>query len=85
MVHILQLIAWKDGENKLLIDPEEIKCLTKISKINDGAESIDELYADPKQIYEPGSVWADIVLSPSRANLQMELRVSIQKIENPKN
>ncbi|KAL6989819.1 hypothetical protein U1Q18_015569 [Sarracenia purpurea var. burkii] len=76
------LIAWKDGENKLLVDADEIKSLTKVSNLNDDAESIYELYTESEQIYESGSVWKDVVLLPSRASLQMELRAAIQKIEN---
>ncbi|KAK9991904.1 hypothetical protein SO802_026889 [Lithocarpus litseifolius] len=78
-----ELIARKDGDNKLLIDPEKINCLTAVSNLNAEAQSIYELYTDSSQISEPGSIWKDIVLSPSRASLQQELRASIQRIENP--
>ncbi|KAI8561119.1 hypothetical protein RHMOL_Rhmol04G0312300 [Rhododendron molle] len=77
------LIAWKDGENKLLVEPDEIKCLTTVSNLNDDAECIYELYPDqPDLVYRPGSVWKDIVLLPSRASLQLELKTAIQKMEN---
>ncbi|KAL1060678.1 hypothetical protein V6Z11_1Z078800 [Gossypium hirsutum] len=33
-----KLIAWKDGENKLLIDPDDIKWLSNVSKLNPGAD-----------------------------------------------
>ncbi|XP_030974010.1 uncharacterized protein LOC115994120 [Quercus lobata] len=78
-----KLIAWKDGDNKPLIDPEKINCLTAASNLNAEAQSIYELYADSSQISGPGSIWKDIVLSPSRASLQQELRACIQRIENP--
>ncbi|KAL6343636.1 hypothetical protein AAG906_025001 [Vitis piasezkii] len=78
------LIAWKEGGNKLLVDPEAIKCLTVISTSNEDAENIYELYKQPNLVHEEGSVWKDIVLSPSRVSLQLELRTSIQKIENLK-
>ncbi|KAK9288170.1 hypothetical protein L1049_016619 [Liquidambar formosana] len=79
-----RLIGWKDGESNFLVDPDEIKCLTMMSSLNDNAESIYELYANPNPINEPGSIWKDLVLSPSRASLQLELKTSIQRIENPK-
>ncbi|GMJ08797.1 NAD kinase-CaM dependent [Hibiscus trionum] len=77
-----KLIAWKDGESKLLIDPEEIKCLRNVSKLNPGAESILELYEDPSVLEEPGSVWKDVALNPSRTAIVSELKASIQRIEN---
>ncbi|PON53244.1 P-loop containing nucleoside triphosphate hydrolase [Parasponia andersonii] len=76
-----KLIGWKDGANKLLIDPEEIECLTTLKSLNSDAESIYELYADPSSIFQPGFIWNDIVLSPSRPAIQQELRASILKIE----
>ncbi|KAL5784786.1 hypothetical protein ACOSQ2_007178 [Xanthoceras sorbifolium] len=76
-----RLIAWKNGDNKLLIDPDEIKCLRNVSRLKANADSVYELYSDPNPIFEPGSVWKDIVLSATRASLQLELKTSIQKIE----
>ncbi|GFY84983.1 P-loop containing nucleoside triphosphate hydrolases superfamily protein [Actinidia rufa] len=77
-----KLIAWKDGENNLLVEPNEIKCLTSVTNLNDEAESIYELYnTEPDRIYEPGSVWKDVVLLPSRASLQLELKTAIQSVE----
>ncbi|KAB2625533.1 hypothetical protein D8674_017193 [Pyrus ussuriensis x Pyrus communis] len=75
-------IGWKDGDNKLLVDQEEIKCLTNLSNLNSKAESIYELYMqNPSLILEPGSLWKDIVLCSSRPSLQLKLRAIIQKIE----
>lgn len=79
-----QLIGWKDGDQKLLVDPDDIKCLTEVSNLNAEAESIYELYRDSGPPSESGSIWKDIVLSPSRATLQQELRACIQNIENAK-
>lgn len=85
----MQLIARKDGENKLLIDPDEIECLTMVSNLNDEAESIYELYAaaaptPDELIVGPGSsVWKGIVLIPTRPSLQLDLKIAIQKIEGP--
>lgn len=76
----MQLIAWKDGDSKLLVDPDD-KSLTTVSTLNDKAESVYELYGDPNPIFKPGSLWKDIVLFPSRASIQLELRNSLQKIE----
>ncbi|EOY05907.1 P-loop containing nucleoside triphosphate hydrolases superfamily protein [Theobroma cacao] len=76
-----KLIAWKDGDNPLLIDPDDIKCLSNVSSLNPGAESVYELYTEPSPVHEPGSVWKDIVFSPSRPNIQVELRTCIQRIE----
>ncbi|KAE8696184.1 hypothetical protein F3Y22_tig00110676pilonHSYRG00186 [Hibiscus syriacus] len=64
----VRLIAWKDGDSNLLIDTDEIKCLTNVSKLNPGAESIYELYQDPSQLEEPGSVWKQIACNPSRTH-----------------
>ncbi|MBA0869714.1 hypothetical protein Goshw_002200 [Gossypium schwendimanii] len=80
-----KLIAWKDGENKLLIDPDEIKCLTNVSKLNPAAESIYELYEEPISLDEPASIWKDIVLKPSGPGVLLELKASIQRIENSGN
>uniref|UniRef100_A0A5B7AYA6 Zeta toxin domain-containing protein n=1 Tax=Davidia involucrata TaxID=16924 RepID=A0A5B7AYA6_DAVIN len=78
-----KLIAWKGGDNKLLVDPEDIKCLTMVSSLKDDADSINELYEHPNLLRESGSVWKDIVLLPARASLQLELKTAIEKIENP--
>ncbi|KAM1943994.1 hypothetical protein ACFX15_012262 [Malus domestica] len=77
-----KLIGLKDGDNNLPVDPEEIKCLTNLSSLNSEAESIYELnMQNPSLILEPGSFWRDIVLCPSRPNLQLKLKGTIQKIE----
>ncbi|CAI9771283.1 unnamed protein product [Fraxinus pennsylvanica] len=76
-----RLIAWKDGDSNLLVDPDEIKCLTSVSTLNEEAESIYELYKELDQTTEPGSVWKEMVLLPTRASLQQELKTVIQKIE----
>ena len=77
----MQLIGWKDGAHNLLVDTEEIGCLNKLKSLNIDAESIYELYPDQSSIFQPGLIWNDIVLSPSRARIQQELRASILKIE----
>lgn len=78
------LIAWKDGENKMLVEPEDIKCLEMVKKLKEEAESIYELYEgdDVLSLQTPGSVWKDMVLIPTRSTLQQELKTAILKIEN---
>ncbi|BAT94754.1 uncharacterized protein HKW66_Vig0232380 [Vigna angularis] len=76
-----KLIGWKDGDHNLLVDPEEFKCLEILRNLNPEADSILELHKEPNLITKPGSVWGDIILSPSRADVQKELRESIKKIE----
>ena len=78
---VLQLIGWKDGENDILVDPQEIDCLTKVSKLNEDADSIYELYPEADPTCGSGSIWNKVVMAPSRARLQHELRIAIQKLE----
>ncbi|KAI3449729.1 hypothetical protein Pfo_006394 [Paulownia fortunei] len=76
-----KLIGWKDKDKTLLVDPDEIKCLEVVGRLNEEADSIFELYKRPHPAFEAGSIWNDIVLSPSRLNIQKELKYSIQKVE----
>lgn len=80
----LKLIGWKDRDKTLLVDPDEIDCLKRVGRLNDEADSIYELYKRPNPACEAGSIWKDIVLSPSRLNIQQELKYSIQKAERSK-
>ncbi|CAH9086878.1 unnamed protein product [Cuscuta europaea] len=77
-----KLIGWKDKDKTLLVDPDEIEVLKVVGRLNEEADSIYELYKHPNPAFERGSVWKDIVLSPSRLSIQMELKSSIEKIEN---
>ncbi|XP_059660390.1 calmodulin calcium-dependent NAD kinase isoform X2 [Cornus florida] len=79
-----KLIGWKDRDKTLLVDPDEIKCLKVVARLNEEADSIYELYKRSNPAHEAGSVWKDIVLSPSRLNIQKELKYSIQRIERLK-
>ncbi|KAF8394323.1 hypothetical protein HHK36_020531 [Tetracentron sinense] len=72
------LIAWKEGDNNLLVDPQEINCVRTVSMLNEDADSVNELYTHSDPICEARSVWKDIVLLPSRARLQQELKTFIQ-------
>lgn len=81
MTVIEKLIGWKDKDKTLLVDPDEISCLKMVGRLNDTADSIFELYRRPNPAFEAGSVWKDIILSPSRLNIQKELKYSIQKVE----
>lgn len=76
-----QLIAWKAGNSRLLVDPEDIECLKRVSNLNPDAESIYELYSDPSLLSQPGSVWTEIVIVPSRPEVQRKLNDTIKKIE----
>ncbi|KAE9589173.1 putative Zeta toxin domain, P-loop containing nucleoside triphosphate hydrolase [Lupinus albus] len=76
-----KLIGWKDRDKTLLVDPDEIDCLKKVARLNEDANSVYELYKHPNPVCEAGSIWKDIVLSPSRLNIQQELKYSIQKVE----
>ncbi|XP_011026029.1 PREDICTED: uncharacterized protein LOC105126761 isoform X1 [Populus euphratica] len=76
-----KLIGWKDKDKTLLVDPDEIDCLKRVGSLNEEAESIYELYKHPNPACEDGSIWKDIVLSPSRLNIQKELKYSIQEVE----
>ncbi|KAK7270314.1 hypothetical protein RIF29_23367 [Crotalaria pallida] len=80
-----KLIGWKDKDKTLLVDPDEIDCLKKVARLNEDANSIYELYKHPNPACKAGSIWKDIVLSPSRVNIQQELKYSIQKVEILKN
>ncbi|CAK7346464.1 unnamed protein product [Dovyalis caffra] len=80
----VKLIGWKDKDRNLLVDPDEIDCLKRVGCLNEEAESIYELYKYPNPACEDGSIWKDIVLSPSRLNIQKELKYSIQKVEGSK-
>lgn len=75
------MIGWKDKDKTLLVDPDEIDVLKMVGRLNDGSNSIYELYKNPHPAFQTGSVWKDIVLSPSRLNIQKELKYSIQKVE----
>ncbi|PWA62173.1 zeta toxin domain, P-loop containing nucleoside triphosphate hydrolase [Artemisia annua] len=77
-----KLIGWKEKEKTLLVDPDEISSLKLVESLIEKADSIYELYNNPNPIYGSGSVWHDIVMSPSRVNIQKELKHSIQKIES---
>ncbi|KAF5200139.1 P-loop containing nucleoside triphosphate hydrolases superfamily protein [Thalictrum thalictroides] len=77
-----KLIGWKDGENNILVDPEEFSCLKTVSVLNEKADSIHEVYQHEDHTNEIGSVWKNIVLSPTRTDIQEELNRSIQKAES---
>ena len=80
----MKFIGWKDKDKTLLVDPEEIKCLKTVGSLNEEANSIYKLYKKPSPACEVGSVWKDIVLSPSRVAIQQELRYCIKKVESLK-
>lgn len=77
----VKLIGWKDKERNLLVDLEEIHCLKSVGMLNESADCIYELYKPGSGLHE-GSVWKEIVLSPSRNLIQQELKFHIQKVES---
>ncbi|KAG8663334.1 calmodulin calcium-dependent NAD kinase isoform X2 [Manihot esculenta] len=79
-----KLIGWKERDKTLLVDPDEIDCLNRVGRLNEEADSIYQLYKPPNPNMARGSIWKDIVLSPSRLNIQKELKYCIQKVEGSK-
>lgn len=73
----VQLIGWKDVGSRLLVDVEEIGLLDRVSRINEEANGVHELYPDGHPTDGAGSVWEDLVSSPARAAIQRELREAI--------
>jgi hypothetical protein len=78
-----QLIGWKDGGSSLLVEPAEYDCLKKVKELNEDAASIHELYPGGETVCGSGSIWNDMVMSPSRASAQSQLKAAIQAIESP--
>uniref|UniRef100_A0ACD5VUU3 Uncharacterized protein n=1 Tax=Avena sativa TaxID=4498 RepID=A0ACD5VUU3_AVESA len=76
-----KLIAWKDGDSRLLVDLEEIGLLDRISSINEEADCVHELYPDGHPTGGAGSVWEELVASPVRAAIQRELKAAIIESE----
>ncbi|XP_003567167.2 uncharacterized protein LOC100839909 [Brachypodium distachyon] len=73
-----KLIGWKDGScSRLLVDVEEIELLDRVSRINEEADCVHELYPDGHPTGGAGSVWEDLVASPLRASIQRELKAAI--------
>ncbi|KAI5007293.1 calmodulin calcium-dependent NAD kinase [Hordeum vulgare subsp. vulgare] len=72
-----KLIAWKDGDSRLLVDVEEIELLDRVSSINEEADCVHELYQNGHPTGGAGSVWEDLVASPVRASIQRELKAAI--------
>ncbi|KAK1600897.1 hypothetical protein QYE76_018416 [Lolium multiflorum] len=72
-----KLIGWKDGDSRLLVDMQEIGLLDRVSKINEEADCVHELYPDGHPTGGAGSVWEELVASPVRATIQRELKAAI--------
>lgn len=81
-LHVKQLIGWKDGGSNLLVEPLEYDCLQKVRQLNEDAASIHELYTGGVTVCGSGSIWNDMVMSPSRASVQSELKATIQAVES---
>ncbi|KAG0548483.1 hypothetical protein BDA96_01G170700 [Sorghum bicolor] len=77
-----KLIAWKDGINSsLLVEPQEFDCLDKVSRLNEDATSVHDLYPDGTTTCGERSVWEDMVAAPARADTQRELKEAIRSVE----
>ncbi|EMS61859.1 hypothetical protein TRIUR3_24881 [Triticum urartu] len=77
-----KLIAWKDGGSRLLVDVEDIQLLDRVSRINEEANCVHELYQNGHPTGGAGSsVWEDLVTSPERASIQRELKAAILESE----
>lgn len=73
-----QLIAWKGGINgSLLVEPNEIECLDKVGNLNENATSLHDLYPGGATTCGSRSIWDDMIVAPSRAVIQQEIREAI--------
>ncbi|XP_078176258.1 calmodulin calcium-dependent NAD kinase-like [Carex rostrata] len=77
-----KLIGMKCEGSELLVDPKEIGCLEKVSALNEDANSVHELYPDGSTVCGSTSVWNNLVICPSRALVQQELKAVIEVIES---
>jgi hypothetical protein len=73
----VQLIGWKDKASRLLVDVDEIGLLDRVSRINEDANCVHELYPDGHPTGGVESVWEDLVASSVRASIQRELKEAI--------
>ncbi|WVZ59863.1 hypothetical protein U9M48_009955 [Paspalum notatum var. saurae] len=77
-----KLIAWKDGiGSSLLVEPPEFDCLDKVSRLNENATSVHDLYPDGTTTCGARSIWEDMIAAPSRAAVQRELKEAIRAVE----
>jgi hypothetical protein len=77
-----RLIAWKDGVgSSLLVDPREFDCLDKVSRLNENATSVHDLYPDGTTTCGERSIWDDMIAAPARADTQRELKEAIRSVE----
>ncbi|KAJ8470190.1 hypothetical protein OPV22_024533 [Ensete ventricosum] len=77
-----KLIGWKDGSSSLLVDPREISCLENVSELNEDADSIYQLYPRSNTSCGSASFWNEMVMSPTRAPIQQELKAAVNAIES---
>uniref|UniRef100_A0ACD5W849 Uncharacterized protein n=1 Tax=Avena sativa TaxID=4498 RepID=A0ACD5W849_AVESA len=79
-----QLIAWKGGINSsLLVEPNEIDCLDKVGNLNENATSLHDLYPGGATTCGSRSIWDDMIVAPSRALIQKEIREAIRFTDPP--
>ena len=77
----MQLIGWKDGKSRILVDVKEIECLRILSSLNEEADSIYELHNDHTPLSHPGSAMKEMVLATSRPHIQNQLKTAILKAQ----
>lgn len=75
------MIEWRDGSRDLPEDQDCISCLEKVSKLNEDADSIYELYPEDDTSCGSGSIW-DEITSPARAATQQQLKKAVTMTES---
>lgn len=75
------MIEWRDGSCRDLPEDRDcIKCLEKVSKLNEDADSIYELYPEDDSSCGSRSIW-DEITSPARAETQQQLKEAVKMME----
>ncbi|XP_042387310.1 calmodulin calcium-dependent NAD kinase-like [Zingiber officinale] len=75
-----KMTEWRDGSRNLPEDRDCINCLEKVSKLNEDADSIYELYPEDDTGHGSGSIW-DEITSPARAETQQQLKEAVKIME----
>ncbi|XP_074572994.1 calmodulin calcium-dependent NAD kinase-like [Curcuma longa] len=76
-----KMIEWRDGSCRDLPEDRDcIKCLEKVSKLNEDADSIYELYPEDDSSCGSRSIW-DEITSPARAETQQQLKEAVKMME----
>ena len=62
----------------MLVEPNEIECLDKVGNLNENATSLHDLYPGGATTCGSRSIWDEMVVAPSRAVIQREIREAIR-------